>query len=64
MSDFPVGMQILYPNLEDDTRHDPRMHVVDPNVAKLFYISDYYYKTFQQIYRTQLDKLDDMLEEE
>ncbi|NQT20918.1 MAG: type II and III secretion system protein, partial [Planctomycetes bacterium] len=64
VSDFPVGMQILYPNLEDDTSHDRRMHVVDPNVAKLFYISDYYYKAFQQVYQAELDKLEELLEEE
>ena len=60
VKDFPVGMQILYPNLEDQ---DSRKHVLDAKVAELFYLSDFYYQAFQQIYKAELAKIEEKLGE-
>jgi len=60
VKDFPVGMQVLYPNLEDQ---EDRKHVVDAKVAELFYFSDYYYQAFQQIYKAELAKIEEKLAE-
>ena len=59
--DFPVGMQILFPNLEDVAEH---MHVIDAKVAKLFYLSDFYYQAFQKVYNAELEKLQQRLNAE
>ena len=64
VKDFPVGKQILYPNLGDDTGYGERIHVVDAKVAELYYISDFYYQAFQQVYHAELDKIDKILKEE
>ncbi|HUU68347.1 MAG TPA: type II and III secretion system protein [Planctomycetota bacterium] len=58
VKDFPVGMQILYPNLEDP---ENRKYVVDAKVAELFYVSDYYYQAFQQLYKAELARIEKVL---
>jgi len=61
VKDFPIGMQILYPNLE--SQGDSK-YVIDPKVAELFYISDFYYEAFQKVYRAQLGLIDEALKEQ
>ena len=61
VKDFPVGMQILYPNMETE---ENRKQVIDAKVAELFYVSDYYYQVFQQIHKAELTKIDALLKVE
>jgi hypothetical protein len=63
VNEFPVGKQLLYPNLEDNAGYNERMYVVDAKVAELFYISDFYYQAFQQIYHHKLEQIQQKLEE-
>jgi len=57
VKDFPVGMQILYPNL-GNSGYGRQTHVVDARTAELFYISDFYYQAFQKVFHALLDKLE------
>ena len=60
VKDFPIGVQILYPNLE--TQAD-RKYVVDTKVAELFYLCDYYYEAFQRVYHARLESIEAALGE-
>ena len=64
VTDFPIGTQILYPNLEDSSGYGEQMHVIDHKVAELFYISDFYYRAFQQVYHPELDRIEKLLEKQ
>ena len=61
VADFPVGVQILYPNLENESGYGDGRYVADSRTAELFYTSDFYYQAFQKTFHSMLDKLEQAL---